>query len=112
MADYAIASDSSQQIRGTLNPVDADGKVSVLDGPVLVTVESGAGDFTQDSTKPMEIVYRSSAADGVTVFNVSGRSLNGPQVSDRVTYTTSLFVPPTPPMTNLGQTFGAPEAKV
>lgn len=112
MADFAIASDSSQQIRGTLNPKDAAGAASVLDGPVIVTVESGAGDFTQDSTKPMEIVYRSAAADSVTVFVVTGRSLNGPAVSDRVTYTTSLVVPPTPPLADLGQTFSAPEPKV
>lgn len=112
MADFAIASDSSQQIRGTLNPVDADNKASILDGPVMVTVESGSGDFQQDAAKPNEIVYRSSAADGVTVFVVTGRSLNGPAVSDRVTYTTSLAIPPTPPLSNLGQTFSAPEPKV
>lgn len=108
MADFSIASDSASQIRSTLHPVDKDGKDSTPDGPIMVTVESGSGDFAQDSTKPLEIVYRSSASEGVTVYVVTGRSLNGPPVTDRVTYTVSAS---TPPMTDLGQTFSAPESK-
>lgn len=111
MADFAIASTSAEQIRGTLNPVDKDGKASVPDGPIMVTKESGAGDYAQVAERPLEIVYKSAAAADVSVFVVTGHSLNGPDISDRVTCTTTLFVPPTPPMTSLGQSFSAPEPK-
>lgn len=110
MAELAITSDTSAEIVGTLKPVDKDGKEAILDGPVMVTVESGTADFKQDSTKPLDIVYRSSAAEGVTIYTVTARSQSGPPVSDRVTYTVTKV--PAPALADLGQTFAAPEPKV
>lgn len=110
MAELAIKSDTSEEVVGTLKPVDKDQKEAILDGPVMVTVESGSGDFKQDSAKPLDVVYRSGAVEGVTIYTVTGRSLNGPPVTDRVTYTVSKV--PAPALADLGQTFGAPEPKV
>ncbi len=107
MADFAIASDDSQKVVGTLAPDQP------LSGPVNVVKDAGPSDFTQDASKPLEIQYVSGSVAGVTVYTVTGTDAAGRSVSDVVTYTVSAVPPPPPPpLTTLGQTFAAAQPKV
>lgn len=106
MADFAIASDTTQKVIGTLAPDQP------LVGPVNVIKDAGPSDFTQDAAKPLEIQYVSGSVAGTTVYTVSGTDAGGNSVSDVVTYTVSAVVPPPPPpLTTLGQTFAAAQPK-
>jgi hypothetical protein len=87
-----IASTNEQQVPVTASPVTATGRPASVDGPLRVTVVSGAGTVLQDPATPL--VFRAVSGDvpGTTEYLVEADADLGAGVvtiQDTVTYEVS-----------------------
>lgn len=85
-----IACSNEEKVPVTATPRSASGKPAQLDGPLIVTVQSGTGTVEQDAAKPNEFFAVSGDEPGDTVFLVEGDADLGEGVShiqDLVTLT-------------------------
>lgn len=117
MADLPVSCDSTQGVMVHAHPHSAatadfpSGQPVDLAGPLVITKDSGDGDFKQDSAVPGDFEVLSGSAAGDSIFSVSGSDAAGNKVSDRVILSVSLFVPPPPVLDSLGLVADAPIAK-
>lgn len=105
MADLAVTcSTADEGILIDMHPASADGKDAVPEGPIVITKDSGDGDWRQNSTTPLEFEVVAGIAAGDSVFSVRGHSKGAPDVVEKVTLSVTLAAPP---LTTFNLTAGA-----
>src|ERR1700741_2684075 len=107
-----VSCTTEEKVKITVTPQTASGNTASIDGAVRVSVQSGAGSFTQDPAFPLEFYVVSGDVPGDTVYVVEADADLGPgedQVSliqDTVTLTVNNVN-----AASFGLSAGAPEPK-